>query len=175
MKYTLLLIFFLGTTNMILFDSSTASDLDNWFIVNDGVMGGLSKGKLSINKASNMVFSGKVSLENYGGFTSIRHDFEQRELTGQTKAVLRVKGDGKRYQFRVKTNRDDWHSYIYYFQTCGEWENIEIPLEEMLPSFRGRQLDMPNFSAEYIASITFLIANKQAEEFQLKIDKVVLK
>ena len=45
----------------------------------------------------------------------------------------------------------------------------------MYPSFRGRKLDEPNFYHESIEEITFLIANKQNEDFKLLIDKIELK
>ncbi|MEM1443591.1 MAG: CIA30 family protein, partial [Verrucomicrobiota bacterium] len=41
----------------------------DWSIVNDGVMGGLSKGKVEISKEGIMTFSGTLSLENNGGFS----------------------------------------------------------------------------------------------------------
>jgi len=164
----------ISSTGIVLFDFDADSQLDEWYVVNDGVMGGLSQGHVAINKSGNAVFYGNVSLDNYGGFTSIRYSFEQREIIGKTKAIIRLKGDGKRYQFRVKRNRIERHSYIHYFETSGEWETIEIPLVDMYPTFRGRELDMPNFSAEYVSDITFLIANKKAETFKLEIDKIIL-
>jgi hypothetical protein len=45
----------------------------------------------------------------------------------------------------------------------------------MYPSFRGRKLDKPNFSEDYIEEIAFLIGNKSEEKFQLLIDKIELK
>lgn len=175
MKYLALIILLLSNTlHMVIFDFDTDSSLDDWYVVNDGVMGGLSQGNLNINKKGHAVFEGKVSLDNNGGFTSIRHNFEQKEVTGKTKAVLRIKGDGKSYQFRVKTNSNDRYSYIYTFETSEKWETIEIPLDEMYPSFRGRKLDMPNFPIEKLSEIIFLIANKKAEGFSLEIDKIGL-
>jgi hypothetical protein len=44
--------------------------------------------------------------------------------------LLRVHGDGKQYQFRIKSNSAQYYSYIYPFQTNGEWQDIEIPLQE---------------------------------------------
>jgi hypothetical protein len=87
---------------------------------------------------------------------------------------MRVKGDGKNYQFRVKHKARDYQSYITTFSTSGEWETIEIPLGKLYPSFRGRVLDMPNFNHSNLTEFTFLIANKKAETFELLIDSVEL-
>jgi len=35
--------------------------------------------------------------------------------------------------------------------------------EGLYPSFRGRKLDLPNFSHDYIEEIVFLIGNKKPE------------
>jgi len=157
-----------------IFDFNDHTTLTHWNVVNDGVMGGWSKGALILNEDGHGVFSGKVSLENNGGFTSIRHRFQQASIEGASKVLLKVKGDGKRYQFRLKSKLDDWHSYIYYFQTSGDWETITVPLDEMYPSFRGRRLDQPNYPAAQIAEVSLLIGNKKAELFQLQIDNIVL-
>ena len=49
-----------------------ADDTGQWFIVNDGVMGGLSQGGPSLSGSGTLLFSGEISLENNGGFSSIR-------------------------------------------------------------------------------------------------------
>lgn len=161
-------------TSFMIFDFSSKSTLGNWRIVNDGVMGGLSEGQLYINEAGHAVFTGAISLENNGGFTSIRYQFDKKNISGKNFGLLRIKGDGKRYQFRVKTNSRDWFSYIYYFQTTEEWETIRIPLSQMIPTFRGRKLDSPSYPAEELSEISILIANKRAENFQLEIDYIGL-
>lgn len=155
-----------------LFDFHPDADLQRWWIVNDGVMGGRSKGKLLMDNEGHGVFEGFVSLENNGGFTSMRYRFPRKEVKDFKELVLRVKGDGKRYQFRIKPNSYDRHSYIQYFQTTGEWQTIHIPLAEMYPTFRGRRLRMNNFNSDYIEEIAFLIANKRAERFQMLIDYI---
>jgi len=85
-----------------------------------------------------------------------------------------LRGDGKKYQFRIKSNARDYYSYIAPFLTSGEWQEIVIPLGDMYPSFRGRRLNQPNFSNDSIEELTFLIGNKKSERFKLLIDKIVL-
>jgi NADH dehydrogenase [ubiquinone] 1 alpha subcomplex assembly factor 1 len=162
------------SNNPILFDFSKESSLSNWFIINDGVMGGLSEGALELTSEGHGSFTGQVRLENYGGFTSIRCATGKIKTPEGAIVRMRVKGDGKNYQFRVKHKARDYQSYITTFSTSGEWETIEIPLSKLYPSFRGRVLDMPNFNHSNLTEFTFLIANKKAETFELLIDSVKL-
>lgn len=155
-------------------DFNLQDDLLNWYVVNDGVMGGLSQGELSINNIGHAVFEGEVSLENYGGFTSIRSSFQPLYVEEFSMVKLRIKGDGKNYQFRVKSNTRQRQSYVNTFETSGVWETIEIPLKDLTPSFRGRQLNIPNYPGEVLSDISILIANKKAERFSLLIDKIWL-
>ena len=157
-----------------IFDFQKAGDNSHWLVINDGVMGGLSQGHLEINELGYGVFYGQVSLENNGGFSSVRHQFDPIDVSVFSSVKLRVKGDGKRYQLRVKTSTEDRHAYISYFTTSGRWQNIEIQLSDLYPTFRGRRLDQANYPKERMAEIAFLIANKQAESFQLEIDSITL-
>lgn len=160
---------------MILFDFKKDSVLTNWRVIDDVVMGGRSNGSLDINSEGNAVFRGVISTENNGGFSSIRYQFERREIAPYKKISIRLKGDGKAYQFRVKSTKSQRHNYIFPFETTGEWETIEIQLSEMTPAFRGRKLEMLNYNGEIIEEIAFLIGNKKAESFSLEIDKIWLK
>lgn len=160
---------------MLLFDFSKDSVLTNWTVVDDVVMGGRSAGEFEINEEGHAVFQGKVSLENNGGFSSVRYRFSQKFIAGQTNILLRLKGDGRRYQFRVKSDKYDRHSYIYHFNTTGEWQTIEVPLFDMIPRFRGRVLNLPNYQGKLLEEIAFLISNKKAEAFKLEIDKISIK
>ena len=88
--------------------------------------------------------------------------------------VLRVKGDGKRYEFRMKGKTSQPESYVHQFATSGEWENIKLEISEFYPQFRGRNLNIPNFNFESIEQLSFFIANKQEEDFKLLIDWIGL-
>jgi len=159
----------------IIFDFNKKTDIENWIIVDDVVMGGKSSGTFNLNAEGHGVFEGTVSLENNGGFSSVRYRFEKILIQESTKIILKIRGDGKQYQFRIKHNTGDYYSYIAPFSTTGEWQEIEILLKDMYPSFRGRKLEQANFSNDYIEEIAFLIGNKNQEEFELLIDKIELK
>lgn len=144
-------------------------------VVNDGVMGGRSRSTLQLNEDGYGVFAGRVSLENNGGFASIRLDCGKVPINNARSFVLKVKGDGKRYQFRIRAQKNDYYSYIQYFETSGDWEEISLPLADFYPTFRGRKLNLPNFSASSLEEVGVLIGNKQQESFQLLIDSIGLK
>ena len=162
-------------SSYILFDFNKNSSISNWVVVDDVVMGGRSNGNFQLNKQGKGVFSGKISLDNNGGFSSVRHGFSKLNVEKFKSIVLKIKGDGKNYQFRIKHKSSDYASYITSFSSSGEWQEIKIPLNSMYPSFRGRKLDEPNFFHKSIEEVTFLIANKKNEEFMLLIDKVELR
>ncbi len=169
----LLFVFVLGKdTELYNFTANNAAN--DWYVVNDGVMGGISQSRFTINAEGHGVFKGSVSIENNGGFASVQHRFAPIEVKPKNKVRIRLKGDGKNYQFRIKGSLQDYYSYIYTFETTGDWQEVVIPLKDMYPSFRGRRLDAPNFDRNSIAQLTFLIANKRNEDFQLLLDRINL-
>jgi len=158
---------------MTIFSAKENISTPAWQIVDDVVMGGRSKGNFMLDENGYGVFSGKVSLENNGGFSSLRGRMNSVAMNEFEVVSLRVKGDGKKYQFRIKSSPYDRHSYIAHFQTDGTWQTIHISLGDMYPAFRGRKLSMPNYPSESMVEIAFLIGNKKAESFQLVIDEIV--
>lgn len=175
--FTLLLITLITTSDMnaqTVFDFTSETSLEQWYRLDDGVMGGISRGNLTVNSEGHGVFSGTISLANNGGFSSIRLVPQPIAIGKATKMHIRLKGDGKNYQFRIKNNRGQYFSYIYPFETSGDWQTIEISLNEMYPTFRGRKLNQPNFSGDRIEEIAFLIGNKKEEGFELWIDSLEL-
>ncbi|RED48439.1 CIA30 family protein [Seonamhaeicola aphaedonensis] len=176
MKVIIILIILTILQNqMILFDFNKNSNYTNWRIVDDVVMGGRSNGNFDLNDAGNGIFSGYVSLENNGGFSMVQYAFETKNISSFSRVSIYLKGDGKTYQFRVKSSIDDSYSYVIPFKTTGAWETIEIPLNTMYPSFRGRKLDKANYPGQQLEMVAFLIGNKKEERFKLEIDSIVLR
>ena len=169
----LLLIPFLMNENL-LFDFNKDTNPNEWRIIDDVVMGGRSNGAFQLDKDGNGLFSGAVSTENNGGFSSVRYQLNQRNVSNFSKINIRLKGDGKTYQFRIKDDVSSYYAYITSFETSGNWETVTIYLKDLYPSFRGQTLNLPNFKGDFIEEIVFLIGNKKNESFELRLDKMEL-
>ena len=161
------------TAERILVDFQNTDESENWRIINDDVMGGVSQSKITFNDTGTATFQGRISLENNGGFASTRSKSHPFRLGDYIGLHVRIQGDGKDYQLRVRTdNRFDGISYRYRFATQPEtWMNIRVPFNEFVPVFRGRIASNASpISPEKIQQVGFLISDKQAGEFRLEID-----
>jgi len=146
-----------------------------WTSVNDVVMGGVSDSLVQISDEGTGVFAGHLSLENNGGFASARVGLPENDYSGYAGIMLRVKGDGKRYSFRLRTDRMfDGMVYRQEFDTAaGEWMDVEMPFSDFRPSFRGRTVpDAPPLNTANICQLGFLISDKQEGEFRLEIERI---
>lgn len=162
-----------GTANeRTLFDFHTAAQSSSWKVVNDGVMGGVSTSRFEAPVGGGAVFSGTVRLENNGGFASVRSGAPVGDLSDYNVFVLRVRGDGRRYKFTVRTGTSfDAPLYQCAFATArGKWEEHRLEFTRFMPTFRGRVLrDAPPLDPKTIQSIGFLISDNQAGPFRLEI------
>jgi len=161
--------------SIIIFDFKKQNNISSWNVVDDVVMGGRSSGEMFLTKDGYGIFKGRVSLENNGGFSSVRYRFKSIKTDNFEKISIRMKGDGKTYQLRIKSNFYDYHQYVINFKTSQNWFTYEFPLDDLYPVFRGRKLDIPNFDSQEIIELGFLIGNKKPEEFELQIDQIILK
>ena len=161
------------TAERILIDFKNADERENWQIINDGVMGGISQSEIVFNDTGTATFQGRISLENNGGFASTRSKSHSYRLDGFIGLHVRIRGDGKKYQLRVRTDkRFDGISYRYRFTTQPEtWLSIRVPFSEFVPTFRGRILsNVSPISPDQIQQVGFLISDKQAGNFRIEID-----
>jgi NADH dehydrogenase [ubiquinone] 1 alpha subcomplex assembly factor 1 len=147
-----------------------------WVAVNDGVMGGLSEGRPAVKNGS-LFFTGKLSLENNGGFSSVRV-MGAFDFGGKTAMILRVRGDGRTYQLRLSTEALHNGSPISYgasFPTeAGKWMEVKIPFQNLSPSWRGQKLEGPPLALGSVKEIGILIGDKKAGFFALEIDWVAV-
>lgn len=160
------------TPAMTLFDFSATADEPAWIAVNDGVMGGVSRGGAKLIDGS-LHFRGALSLENNGGFSSIRSGGPTRDLSAAKVIVLRVKGDGRTYRLQLATNAEFRRSRISYqaeFPTkAGEWTEVAVPLAALVPQFRGQKLSGPPLDRTRIEEIGLSLADGNPGAFALEI------
>lgn len=149
-----------------------AAEASRWRNVDDNVMGGISQGEITITTNNTGLFQGTLSLENNGGFSSVRRDTSDYDFSDVSSISTRVKGDGRRYQLRVHTRDADQVTYRASFETVAdEWQTVTVALEEFEPVFRGRIIESaPVLSADGIYQVGFLIADKRSGDFRLEID-----
>ncbi len=146
-----------------------------WTAVNDGVMGGVSRSEISSTDRGTGLFTGYLSLENNGGFASVRTPVVGSGLDNQTGLEIRVRGDGRVYQLRLRTDdRFDGVSYRALFVTRNqEWLTFTLPFELFQPTFRGRILSETEFmDPSRIRQLAFMVADKTQGSFALEIDFV---
>jgi monofunctional biosynthetic peptidoglycan transglycosylase len=143
-----------------------------WRSVNDGVMGGRSSGGMTADSGV-LRFSGRLSLENNGGFSSVRRLLEQ-DLSKATHVRLEVRGDGRDYQFRLRqNNRLDGVAWRAAFSTSTQWQQVVIPLKSFIPVWRGMRVsDAGPVTPSRIEQLGFLLADKNAGKFELEIRRI---
>ena len=155
------------------FDS--AELLAPWQPIDDGVMGGRSSSRLRWNDEGNAVFEGVVSLENGGGFASIRAHTSALAAPGIVGYRITVRGDGKRYKFNLRTEDtlDGVNYQAEFFLASAQWSTIDLPLAAFSPSYRGRVVvDAPALDPANVRQVGWMISARQAGPFQLGIQSV---
>ena len=153
-------------------DFAKSSDTNNWIVINDVVMGGVSESSFNVTESGTAVFSGAVSLENNGGFASANRNPSQFDLSGSDGIRFRIKGDGKKYKISLKNDGSfNGFSYRVEFDTKdGEWLTIDAPFSSFIPMLMGQKTSAPPIDRANIKTFGFLISDKQEGPFRLEID-----
>jgi len=158
-----------------LIDFSDESVTDQWISVNDNVMGGISEGKFRITDNNTLVFSGDLSLENNGGFASIRTRPADLNLEGYDKIGLRLKGDGRTYYFNLMTSsRSPASSYRAAVQTQKDtWQEVQINLKDFVYTSFGRIIGgAAPLKAKDIQRLGFTLSDKKSGPFLLEVSEI---
>ena len=148
-------------------------DSADWQPIDDVVMGGVSLSQLAAGAEDTGVFSGVLSLARGGGFASVRTRPRRLDLSAFVGLEIRVRGDGKRYQLRLRTDPGfDGVAYQVAFNAARDaWQTLRFPFEAFSPTFRGRRVpNAPALDPGQIHTLGFLIGDKQAGPFRLEID-----
>ena len=155
-------------------DFASAQAGPGWYVVNDNVMGGRSEGGFRIEDGA-LYFAGRTNTDG-GGFSSIRTESVQLDLSTYDGIRLRVKGDGRRYTWRLTTDarwRGREVAYWAEFDTDeGAWSTVDIPFSRFVPQFRGTQLDGPELNTGEITGMGLMIYDKLDGPFELRLASV---
>jgi monofunctional biosynthetic peptidoglycan transglycosylase len=144
-----------------------------WQAVNDGVMGGVSDGRFRVSEHQTLEFFGTLSLENNGGFASVRSRPRALGLQAGDTLVVRVRGDGREYQVNLyASGRTRSFSYRTPMKTrAGEWIDVAAGLDRFEATSFGRVLsDAGPVDPRSVSSIGFLLAEKTPGPFALEVE-----
>ena len=140
-----------------------------WQSINDGVMGGVSSGAMTVSP-NGLVFEGELSLENNGGFASVRRNINE-DLSVAKGLQLKVSGDGRTYQARLRhVDRFDGIAWRAEFPTSTRWQTVTLDFADFEPVFRGRRvIDAGPVAPSKIRQMGFMVADKTPGPFRLEI------
>ena len=162
-----------GDTPKVLFDFAGADAAKEWQTINDGVMGGVSEGKFKITDKKTLEFYGTLSLENKGGFASVRTKAKKLGLEKGDALVVRVRGDGREYSMNLHVPRPlVAFSYRATVQTKkGEWIEVKLPLDKFVATSFGRPArDAGPVDPQEVNGLGFLLGDKKAGPFKLEVE-----
>jgi hypothetical protein len=157
---------------VILFDFSNQDHVSGWEPVNDVVMGGCSSSTFEATHAGTALFGGELSLDQGGGFASVRQKSANMGSIGSDSLVLRVRGDGRTYKLRLITeNPAEGESYLAPFITqSGRWTEHEFSSRDFHASRRGRpDPSAPTLDFKHIKAFGLLLADQKAGSFELEL------
>lgn len=156
----------------VLFQFNNPQELQSWRSVNDGVMGGRSTGRVSYGGDGALDFSGFLSLENNGGFASIRSVSPNMDLKPNDVIFIRVRGDGRKYTFNIYTQSNlRGVSYRQSFNTTKDkWTVVALPVNKFVATFRGRTNANERLNPSAAAGVGFLLGDKKQGPFNLEVD-----
>jgi monofunctional biosynthetic peptidoglycan transglycosylase len=157
----------------MLIDFRLAGQTEAWRGVDDRVMGGVSHSRLESTEEGTAAFRGDLSLDQGGGFASVRCDFDPRDLSRERGIALRVRGDGRTYKLRL---RDRLGAGIVdhqaRFETVpGVWSTVLLPFDSFVPTSRGRVVPGAEpLDLRSVTTIGLLVSDRQEGRFELEIE-----
>lgn len=141
----------------------------HWHIINDGVMGGLSRSSFELDHQG-LHFRGDLSTAHGGGFASIRGALPA-PLGDFSGFRLELTGDGRPYQLRLRESDDSaavaWRAV---FDTRTARETITLSIEDFEPVIRGRRIYvLPGLTQRKVCYVGVMLTSKQEGPFALTI------
>lgn len=156
-----------------LIDFRLPGKTSTWRVVDDRLMGGVSRSRLDETAEEVASFRGQLSLEQGGGFASVRCDFPPRDLSRERGLSLRVRGDGRTYKLRLRDHVPvggaDWQAR---FETVsGVWITVHLPFDTFAPTSRGKAVpDAEPLDLGSVTTIGLLVSEQQAGCFELELE-----
>ena len=158
-----------------LFDFTGADAAREWQTVNDNVMGGVSEGRFRITDRKTLEFFGTLSLQNNGGFASVRTKAKKLGFEQGDTVVAKLRGDGRKYLLNLYLSKPQMaFSYRATVETKkDEWIEVNVPLDKFEATSFGRPVkDAGRLKPEEITVLGFMLSDKKAGPFRLEVESI---
>jgi hypothetical protein len=142
------------SANSLVIDDRNSGELrsnlgEEWRLVTDNVMGGVSSGELSLHSYQGkncLRMQGEVSTENNGGFVQIALNLTDSgafDASAYVGVELEVAGNNESYNIHLRTAGlwFPWQSYRASFDASNDWQTIRIPFAELEAYKTGQSFD----------------------------------
>lgn len=160
-------------TNRI--DFRTDGKAQDWEVVTDQVMGGLSSSEVGYTPDS-LLFRGQLSLENNGGFASVRSPLRNYDCSTYTGIRLRYRSVGKAFYVKISTSpsRHDPNYKCLAPYTDGSWALAELNFSDFTQYTGTRETGhgLSSVVATHILRFGVIVLEKTEGPFEIELDYI---
>ena len=169
----------------VLFEFASPRSVTGWASVDDSVMGGISASTttwVETNGSGALLFSGMMTTEQNGGFTSTFGPADQRlgqAAAGSNALGVNAIGDGRTYVMQLRTSQSGQDRWIARFtptstSTESSGALVALPISSFAPVTRFLSPVTPSdpLDPATIVQIAFYLIDEQVGNFRLAVERI---
>jgi NADH dehydrogenase [ubiquinone] 1 alpha subcomplex assembly factor 1 len=164
-----------GQSSLIDFGNLTEKNQE-WVLLSDNVMGGVTKSKIEYTNNSVLLF-GNISLDNYGGFSSIKTKYKSFDLSKYMGIKIKFKSTNQKFAFTLEDNQN-WTQPNYKHEFSAKkddtWEEVIIYFKDFQEIVIGEPTGnmMKSESLKNIVRMGIMTYEKKEGPFSIEVDFV---
>jgi hypothetical protein len=148
----------------------------DWVLLSDNVMGGVTRSNIEY-KTNSVVLSGDISLDNFGGFASIKTTFSELDLSSFSGVKIRFKSENQQFAFTLEDSRN-WtrpnYKNDFASKKPGTWETAVIYFKDfkeyLIGEPTGNKLNPGKL--KNIVRLGIITTEKKEGPFTLEVDYI---
>jgi len=159
--------------SLIDFGNSTEKNQE-WLLLSDNIMGGVTKSKIEYTSNS-VLLSGDISLDNYGGFASMKTKYKSVDLSKYIGIKIKFKSTNQKFAFTLEDNQN-WTQPNYKREFSSKkddtWEEVTIYFKDFQEIVIGAPTGnmMKLKSLKNIVRMGIMTYEKKEGPFSLEVD-----
>jgi hypothetical protein len=155
---------------------NTSGKIQDWVLISDIIMGGISKAMIKYTDNS-VIMKGDISLDNFGGFASVKTRFKAIDLSTFSGINIRYKALNQQFAFTLEETQN-WTRPNYKKEFTSNkqdtWEIATIYLKDfkeyVIGEATGEYINLS--SRKNILRMGIISTDKREGPFSLEIDYI---